>query len=162
MTDAVADLNKLLKMHRQMADMMKKMGKMGGKNMMRQMGAMFGGKGGLPGGGGTPLAAGMMTAFDQAQQATRRGLTPTIAVLTDGRANIALDGSANRQMAGDDAQRLARICAGEGFPGLVIDTSVRPQPALATLAQTMPAPYLAMPRADAHRMSAAVSETLDA
>ena len=44
----VAELNKLLKMHRQMADAMKKMGKMGGKNLMRQMGGLFGGKGGMP------------------------------------------------------------------------------------------------------------------
>jgi len=116
----------------------------------------------LPGGGGTPLAAGIETGLQIARQGQAHGMTPTLVLLTDGRANIALDGSANRQMAGDDAQRLARICAGEGFPGLVIDTSVRPQPALATLAQTMNAPYLAMPRADAHRMSAAVSETLDA
>src|SRR6056297_2573964 len=42
----VSELNKLLKMHRQMSDMMKKMGKMGGKNMMRQIGGLFGGKGG--------------------------------------------------------------------------------------------------------------------
>ncbi len=42
----VSELNKLIKMHRQMSDVMKKMGKMGGKNMMRQMGSMFGMKGG--------------------------------------------------------------------------------------------------------------------
>ena len=47
----VSDLNKLLKMHRQMSDMMKKMGKMGKKGMMRQMGSMLGGKGGMPPGG---------------------------------------------------------------------------------------------------------------
>jgi signal recognition particle subunit SRP54 len=47
----VSDLNKLLKMHRQMADMMKKMGKMGKKGMMRQMGSLLGGKGGMPPGG---------------------------------------------------------------------------------------------------------------
>ncbi|MGI9388669.1 MAG: signal recognition particle protein [Boseongicola sp.] len=47
----VSDLNKLLKMHRQMSDMMKKVGKMGKKGMMRQLGGMFGGKGGMPGGG---------------------------------------------------------------------------------------------------------------
>jgi signal recognition particle subunit SRP54 len=42
----VAELNKLLKMHRQMSDMMKKMGKMGKKGMMRgALGQMFG-KGG--------------------------------------------------------------------------------------------------------------------
>ncbi|SMX39224.1 signal recognition particle protein [Maliponia aquimaris] len=44
-----ADLNKLLKMQRQMSDMMKKMGKMGKGGMLKQaMRGMFGGKGGLP------------------------------------------------------------------------------------------------------------------
>ena len=43
----VAELNRLLKMQRQMADMMKKMGRMGPKAMMRSMGGMFG-KGGMP------------------------------------------------------------------------------------------------------------------
>src|SRR5690606_16164863 len=44
----VAELNKLLKMHRQMADMMKKMGKMGKGGMLKQaMKGMFG-KGGMP------------------------------------------------------------------------------------------------------------------
>jgi signal recognition particle subunit SRP54 len=47
----VSDLNKLLKMHRQMSDMMKKVGKMGKKGMMRQLSGLFGGKGGMPGGG---------------------------------------------------------------------------------------------------------------
>ena len=47
----VAELNKLLKMHRQMADVMKKMGKMGKGGMLKQaMKQMMGGKG--PGGGG--------------------------------------------------------------------------------------------------------------
>ena len=47
----VAELNKLLKMHRQMADMMKKMGRMGKGGMLKQaMRGMFGAKGpgGLP------------------------------------------------------------------------------------------------------------------
>ena len=39
----VADLNRLLKMHRQMADMMKKLGKKGGRGMLKQaLGGMFG------------------------------------------------------------------------------------------------------------------------
>ncbi len=47
----VADLNKLLKMQRQMSDMMKKMGKMGKGGMLKQaMKGMFGGKGGMPAG----------------------------------------------------------------------------------------------------------------
>ncbi|MDK3020268.1 signal recognition particle protein [Pseudodonghicola flavimaris] len=47
----VADLNKLLKMHRQMSDMMKKIGKMGKGKMLKQaMKGMFGKGGGLPAG----------------------------------------------------------------------------------------------------------------
>jgi signal recognition particle subunit SRP54 len=44
----VAELNKLLKMHRQMADAMKKMGQMGKKGMLRNLGGLFGGKGAGP------------------------------------------------------------------------------------------------------------------
>ena len=62
----VQDLNRLLKMHRQMADMMKQMGKMGKKGLMRGgLGALLGGRGGAmppaPGmGGGMPGLGGPM------------------------------------------------------------------------------------------------------
>ena len=46
----VQELNRLLKMQRQMSDMMKKLGKGGKKGMMRQLGGLFG-KGGMPPGG---------------------------------------------------------------------------------------------------------------
>jgi signal recognition particle subunit SRP54 len=42
----VSDVNKLLKMHRQMSDMMKKMGK--GGRAMQGLSALFGGGGGVP------------------------------------------------------------------------------------------------------------------
>ena len=48
----VSDLNKLLKQHRQMSDMMKKLGHSGKGGMLKQMMGMIGGKGGLPGAGG--------------------------------------------------------------------------------------------------------------
>lgn len=115
---------------------------------------------GLPGGGGTPLAAGMMTAFDQATQATRRGLTPTIAILTDGRANIALDGRADRKQAATDAQQIARILRAHGTDVIVIDTGNRPEPALRNLAQTLDATYLPLPRANAERLSKSVATAL--
>ncbi len=114
----------------------------------------------LPGGGGTPLAAGMVTAFDQATQARRRGLTPTIAILTDGRANIALDGTANRKLAATDAQHIARVLRSQGIDALVIDTGNRPEPALRALAATLNAPYLPLPRADAQRLSQSVAAVL--
>ncbi|MEL6364471.1 MAG: signal recognition particle protein [Pseudomonadota bacterium] len=59
----VADVNKLLKAHRQMADMMKKMGKGGMAKMASQM--MGGGMGGLGGGGGAPDMAALEQAAKQ-------------------------------------------------------------------------------------------------
>ena len=52
----VQDINRLLKMHRQMADMMKKMGKGGMKGLMGALGGMGGG--GFPGGPGGGLPPG--------------------------------------------------------------------------------------------------------
>lgn len=115
---------------------------------------------GMPGGGGTPLAAGLQMAMATALQARARGLTPTIALLTDGRGNIALDGTASRAQAEADTQSVARVIRASGLPTLVIDTAARPQPALETLARMMNAPYLALPRADAHRLSAVLSGAL--
>jgi len=114
----------------------------------------------LPGGGGTPLAAGLQAALEVARTAARKGLTPTIAVLTDGRANIALDGQPNRADAREDAKRLARIIATEGVEMLVIDTGNRPEPDLKTLSQTALGHYIPLPRADAQRLATAVSDAL--
>jgi magnesium chelatase subunit D len=115
---------------------------------------------GLPGGGGTPLAAGLAMALTVAAQARGRGMTPTVALLTDGRANIGLSGEPGREEAEADAERMARALRAAGTPALVIDTGARPQPSLRTLARTLDAPYIALPRADAHRLSAAVSAAL--
>ena len=115
---------------------------------------------GLPGGGGTPLAAGLRMAFELGLQTRARGMTPTIALLTDGRGNVALDGSTNRATAEADALRLARAIAAAAIPALVLDIANRPQPGLQVLAQSLAAPYLALPRADAHRLSAVLQSAL--
>lgn len=115
----------------------------------------------LPGGGGTPLAAGMQAALEQALQARRKGMTPTVCILTDGRANIARDGSANRQQAGADAKDMAQLLRAQGVDSLVIDTGNRPEPKLRDLAATLDATYLPLPRANAERLSSAVSAALD-
>jgi magnesium chelatase subunit D len=98
--------------------------------------------------------------MELAHQARARGMTPTLALLTDGRANIALDGTANRERAGEDATRIARALRATGTPAVVIDTATRPQEALRALAGALDAPYIALPRADAHRLSSAVSAAL--
>jgi magnesium chelatase subunit D len=114
----------------------------------------------LPGGGGTPLAAGLRQAVELAELSRTKGLTPTIVVMTDGRANIALDGSASRPRAATDARMLAGTLRARGIPGLMIDMSNRPQPALQELASSFDATYLPLPRADAARVSKAVSGAL--
>ncbi len=70
----VPEVNKLLKMHRQMADVMKKAGKKGGmKGVMNAMGGMGGGMGG-PGGGMPPGMS--RQAMKQLQGAAARGGLP--------------------------------------------------------------------------------------
>ena len=114
----------------------------------------------LPGGGATPLAAGLVAAFNLAVQERRNGLTPTLILLTDGRANVALDGSNDRAQAAADAHMLAQKIAEAQIPALVIDTTIRPEKTLQTLAGTMRANYIALPRSDAKSVSAAVSSAL--
>lgn len=114
----------------------------------------------LPGGGATPLASGLSTAASVAQAAAQKGLTPTIVLLADGRANIALDGSADRARANADALQIAAMISGQTIDALVIDTSNRPEKSLKQLAVHMQAKYIPLPRADAKRMSTAIAASM--
>ncbi|GAC1620666.1 MAG: magnesium chelatase subunit D [Nevskia sp.] len=111
---------------------------------------------GLPGGGGTPLAAGIDTAMALADSLRRRGESPTIVLLTDGSANIARDGSGGRAKAGQDATAAARALRVAEFRTLFVDTSPRAQPQAVQLAGEMNALYIALPYADAATLSSAV------
>ena len=115
---------------------------------------------GLPGGGGTPLAAGIASAHTLAEGVARRGATPVIVLLTDGRANIARDGSPGRARANDDALAAARQLRLDGFSALLLDTSPQPQETARLLAQAMGARYLPLPHAGAATMSQAVRAAL--
>ena len=112
--------------------------------------------GALPGGGGTPLAAGLQAAAGLAETLRRQGETPKLVILTDGRANVALDGVMDRVRAMADAERVARHLRATGLPALVIDISPRPQPEATRVAAAMGARLLALPRADAAALSRAV------
>lgn len=111
---------------------------------------------GLPGGGGTPLAAGIDAALALADGLRRRGDSPTLVLLTDGSANVARDGSGGRAKAGEDALQAARALRVAGIRTLFIDTSPRAQTHAAQLAREMDARYLALPYADAASLSTAV------
>ncbi len=114
----------------------------------------------LPGGGGTPLAAGLKTAYEVLDQAARKGMAPTLVILTDGVANIALDGEAGRGKAGEDALEIAKALRIQNAPIILIDTARRQQPLAKDLSNALAARYVPMPRADARRMAGAVSEAL--
>ena len=111
---------------------------------------------GLPGGGGTPLAAAIDAARELADQISRHGETPVLVLLTDGRGNIARDGGTGRARAGDDAMAAARQMRLAGFTALLLDTSPQPQQTARLLAQEMGATYLPLPYAGAQLLSQAV------
>ncbi|WP_439595538.1 magnesium chelatase subunit D [Falsiroseomonas sp.] len=117
---------------------------------------------GLPGGGATPLAAGIDAALALAEEARRRGRTPLLVLLTDGRANIARDGSAGRPRAEADALAAAAPCRASGLATLLVDTAPRPQPFAKQLAEAMGARYLALPSVNSAKLSAAVATVREA
>ena len=111
---------------------------------------------GLPGGGGTPLATAIDAARELADQIKRRGETPIIVLLTDGRGNVARDGSPGRAKAGDDATAAARQLRLSAITSLLLDTSPLPQPAAQALATEMGAAYVPLPHAGAQAVSRVV------
>ena len=115
----------------------------------------------LPGGGGTPLASGLEAALALAQGSRRRGQTPLVVLMSDGRANIGRSGEAGRARALEDALQVGRQLRALGIAALAIDTSppllsARSEAPTLHLAQAMNARYLKLPRADAETISHAV------
>jgi len=111
---------------------------------------------GLPGGGGTPLALALKMTCDQATQLQRQGVTPILVVLSDGRANVNLQGLGGRAQAQADAQQWAAQWRQTGHRSLWIDTSLQPDAQAQNLAQTMGASYMPMPQVQAQRMAHAM------
>jgi magnesium chelatase subunit D len=115
----------------------------------------------LPGGGGTPLAAGIEAGWQLAAGLqTREGARAQLVFLTDGRANVDRQGHGGRPAAMADAQQMARRLASAGIGSLLIDTSVRPQPESAALARQMGARYLALPQGRADVLHRAIAAAL--
>jgi magnesium chelatase subunit D len=113
---------------------------------------------GLPGGGGTPLAAAIESATALADAVRRQGATPLVVLLTDGRANVARDGTPGRAQALADALAAAKRLRAAGIGTLLLDTSPQPQAAAQQLALALGARYLPLPYADARAMSVAVQQ----
>ena len=111
---------------------------------------------GLPGGGGTPLAHAIDAAILLADQLRKKGETPIVVLLTDGKGNIARDGRPARAQAAADALAAATEMRLRGFSTLLVDTSPQAQEAAKNLAQAMGAQYLALPYAGANSLNQAV------
>jgi magnesium chelatase subunit D len=111
---------------------------------------------GLPGGGGTPLALALKMAHEQAALLQRQGVTPLLVVLSDGRANVTLQGLGGRVQAQADAQNWGQQWRSSGHRALWIDTSMQPDAQAQQLAATMGASYLPMPQVQAQRMAHAM------
>ncbi len=116
----------------------------------------------LPGGGGTPLGSAIDEGRMLADQVRRSGGVPLLVFLTDGRGNIARDGSADRTAARRDADDAARALRLQGFRSLVIDISGTPADAARLLATALAATYVPLPHADASQISASVSAAMKA
>ena len=111
---------------------------------------------GLPGGGASPLAAGLDEGARLARLERRAGRTPLLVLLTDGRANLSRDGTRGREGAEADALAVAKALRGDRLPLLVVDTGPRPQPFAATLAREAGGRCLPLPQARAQALAQAV------
>jgi magnesium chelatase subunit D len=112
----------------------------------------------LPGGGGTPLAAGVDAGLILARSEKAKDQTPMLVFLTDGRANISRGGEGGRAAAEDDAMSAARDVGIAGIASVYLDTSARPRPGGDRFARAMGAKYVPLPYVDAGAVAALVGD----
>ena len=111
---------------------------------------------GLPGGGGTPLPHALQLALELALQQRRLGVTPSLVMLCDGRANVSLQGSGGRSQALQESLSLAQAWRSYGLQSIWIDTSARPEPQAEQIALAMGAHYVPLPQANSQHMAQVV------
>jgi magnesium chelatase subunit D len=115
---------------------------------------------GLPGGGGTPLAAGLMAGLACAEEAQRRGASARLVVLTDGKANVGLDGQGGRERAMADTLRAARAVGEAGTELLLLDTSPRGNDAIADIARAGRGSSVRLPQVTSDAVRNVVASTV--
>lgn len=120
---------------------------------------------GVPGGGGTPLAAGLDAGLTVALDARRQGRTPRLVVMSDAQANVGHEPNAGRTGARAEALASARRLAAYDVATMMIDTSARLRagrvaPAV-ELAAAMNALYFALPHPNAAGLKALVETGTD-
>lgn len=115
----------------------------------------------LPGGGGTPLAGGILASLTLAMGAARKGQSAVAVFLTDGRGNVALDGTSGKERVTEDTARAARLLRGAGVRSILIDTAQRPQARAQALAADLGAEYLPLPRGGARAMAREIGTRME-
>ena len=86
----------------------------------------------------------------------RSGSAPLVVMLTDGRANIARDGTPGRPGAERDALLAGARFAQQQIPALFVDTSTRGEPVARRIADAMRARYVLLPAANAKALGGLV------
>ena len=117
---------------------------------------------GLPGGGGTPMAAAIEAAQQLYGQLSRRGDSVVMVLLTDGRANLDREGRPGRAQAEADALAAARRARISGMASVLIDTSPQPAPNGQRLAAELGALYQPLPYADTRLLSQRIGASVRA
>ncbi|MCX7304250.1 MAG: magnesium chelatase subunit D [Hyphomicrobiales bacterium] len=107
----------------------------------------------LPGGGGTPLASGILATLALAVRSSQKGQSVVAVFLTDGRGNVALDGGTIKSQVLGDMQMAAKAFRANAIRSIVIDTAMRPQARAEVLARDLGAEYLALPRGGARAVA---------
>jgi magnesium chelatase subunit D len=112
----------------------------------------------LPTGGGTPLASALLLAATVAQQARTRGIYQTVLILlTDGRANVALQKGNDIQ---GELQQIAHYVVNSGLHVLVVDTqrSYLSRGEARQLAEWLGGDYVYLPNASGEAIAAVAAE----
>lgn len=112
----------------------------------------------LPGGGGTPLASAIDVVHATALGALREGQDVVAVWLTDGRANIARDGTPGRGRAMEDARRAAHAFRLLGQTAVMLDTSPRGEGAARELGSALGGKYIPLPSAQAREVAQCVRQ----
>lgn len=113
----------------------------------------------MPTGGSTPLAAGIVRSLELIDSEVRRSpeIVPWLVLVTDGRANVGLDGG----VGSEDARAAAVRVRGAKIHALVIDTAGGPGGGAAKdLARAAGAEYVKLPSLDGHSVATAVRDRI--
>lgn len=116
----------------------------------------------LPGGGATPLAAGLELVDILALSVSRKGLHPYIVLLSDGGANCSRAGEKGRAVGQADALVAARTFSLGNHKGVAIDISPRGKKDVREISEVAGLSYLRLPSANAHSLSASIKRGIAA